>query len=147
MCRLKSVFSKFYGKVGVIFWLLFHLIWKNYVLYWDFDSKSWIVAFFTHKKIPQNNFSNQNFSVENNYLLPQITFKIQNSLETKLKLLNRCFKLKLMGWEQSTVGKKKESSAKNNFTYKSSWNVLPHILSEATFKFFEIFRHSFCRLL
>ena len=63
-------FSKFYGKVGVISWLLFHLIWKNYVLYWDFDSKSWIVDFFTrftHEKTPQNNFSCQNFSVENNY--------------------------------------------------------------------------------
>ena len=64
-------FSKFYGKVGVKSWLLFHLIWKNYVLYWDFDSKSWIVDFFTrftHEKRPQNNFSCQNFSVENNYL-------------------------------------------------------------------------------
>ena len=30
-------FSKFYGKVGVLSWLLFHLIWKNYVLNWDFD--------------------------------------------------------------------------------------------------------------
>ena len=42
------LFSKFYEKVGVISWLLFHLIWKNYVLYWDFDWKSWIVDFFTH---------------------------------------------------------------------------------------------------
>ena len=71
--NLKNIniyFSKFYGKVGVISWLLFHLIWKNYVLYWDFDSKSWIVDFFTrftHEKTPQNNFSRQNFSVENNY--------------------------------------------------------------------------------
>ena len=40
-------FSKFYGKVGVISWLLFHLIWKNYVLYWNFDFKSWIVDFYT----------------------------------------------------------------------------------------------------
>ena len=39
-------FSNSYGKVGVIFWLLFHLIWKNYVLYWDFDLKSWFVDFF-----------------------------------------------------------------------------------------------------
>ena len=64
-------FSKFYGKVGVISWILFHLIWKNYILYWDFDLKSWIVDFFTHftwEKTPQNNFSSQNFSVENNYL-------------------------------------------------------------------------------
>ena len=63
-------FSKFYGKVGVISWFLFHLIWKNYVLYWDFDLKSWIVDFctrFTREKTPQNNFSCQNFSVENNW--------------------------------------------------------------------------------
>ena len=63
-------FSKFYGKLGVISMSLFHLIWKNYVLYWDFDLKSWIVDFFTHftrEKTPQNNFSRQNFSVENNY--------------------------------------------------------------------------------
>ena len=63
-------FSKFYGKIGVISWLLFHLIWKNYVLYWDIDSKSWIVDFFTrftHEKTPQNNFS-RHFSVENNYV-------------------------------------------------------------------------------
>ena len=67
----KAYFSKFYGKVGVIFWFLFHLIWKNYVLYWDFDLKSWIGDFFTRftrVKTPQNNFSSQNFSVENNYL-------------------------------------------------------------------------------
>ena len=52
--------SKFYGKVDVLLWLLFHLIWKNYVLNWDFDSKSWIVDFFTRftlEKTPQNNFS------------------------------------------------------------------------------------------
>ena len=33
-----------YGKVSVIYCLHFHLIWKNYPLYWlnyDFDSKSW----------------------------------------------------------------------------------------------------------
>ena len=64
--------SKFFGKVGVISCFLFHLIWKNYVLYWDFDTKSWIVDFFTRftrEKTPQNNFSSQNFSVENNYFL------------------------------------------------------------------------------
>ena len=49
-------FSKFYGKVGAISWFLFHLIWKNYVLYWDFYLKSWIMDC-------------QNFSVENNYFL------------------------------------------------------------------------------
>ena len=55
---------------GVIYWILFHLIWKNYVLYWDFDLKSWIVDFFTPfiwEKTPQNNFSSENLSVENNY--------------------------------------------------------------------------------
>ena len=43
---------------------------KNYVLYWYFDLKSWIVDFFTRftlEKTPQKNFSCQNFSVENNY--------------------------------------------------------------------------------
>ena len=66
------LFSKFYGKVGVISWFLFHLIRKNYVLYWDFDLKSWIVDFFTpftREKKPQNNFSSQHFSVENNCFL------------------------------------------------------------------------------
>ena len=51
-------------------WLLFHRIWKNCFLYWDFDSKSWIVDFFTHfthEKTPQNNYLHQNFSLENNY--------------------------------------------------------------------------------
>ena len=46
------------------------VIWKNYLLYWDFDLKSWIVDFFTRftwEKTPQYNFSSQNFSVENNY--------------------------------------------------------------------------------
>ena len=41
-------FSKCYGKVGIIFWFLFHLlIWKNYVLTWDFDLKKvelWIFS-------------------------------------------------------------------------------------------------------
>ena len=45
--------------------------WPLYTAwYWDFDLKSWIVDFFTRftrKKTPQNNFSSQNFSVENNY--------------------------------------------------------------------------------
>ena len=42
-----------------IYWLLFHLIWKNYIQYWDFGSKSWIVDFsrFIREKRPQNNFS------------------------------------------------------------------------------------------
>ena len=44
---LQTYFYKFYGRVGVISWLLFHLIWKNYFIYWDFDSKSWIMDFFT----------------------------------------------------------------------------------------------------
>ena len=68
-------FSKFYGKVGVISWFLFHLIWQNYILYWDFDLKSWIVDFFTcftQEKTPQNNFSSQSFSVENNYFCRRI---------------------------------------------------------------------------
>ena len=36
-------------------------------IYWYFDLKSWIVDSFTREKTPQNNFSGQNFSVENNY--------------------------------------------------------------------------------
>ena len=101
------VFSKFYGKVGVISWFLFHLIWKNYVLYWDFDLKSWIVDFFTcfiWEKTPQNNFSSQNFSVENNYFLGSNTVKnwyLKSKLYFILKLkpcfiyymiINKCFK-------------------------------------------------------
>ena len=71
---LDIYFSKFYGKVGVISWSLFHLIWKNYVLYyteiltrkvelWIFSNR------FNCERTPQNNFSSQNFSVENNYFL------------------------------------------------------------------------------
>ena len=69
VCRM--YFSKFYEKVGAIYWLLFHLIWIFFVLNWDFYSKSWIVDFFTrftHEKTPRNNFSCQNFSIETNYL-------------------------------------------------------------------------------
>ena len=53
----------------------FHLIWKNYVLNWDFDLKSWIVDFFTrftHEKTPH--FSRQNVSVENNYFINIMIF-------------------------------------------------------------------------
>ena len=92
-------FSKFYGKVGVISWFLFHLIRKNYILYWDFDLKSWIVDFFTHftgEKTPQNNFSSQNFSVENNYfyivlqkiIIPWIASKLVTfTIITTIKIL------------------------------------------------------------
>ena len=65
--HMDIIFSQIYGKVGVKSWLLFHLIWKDYILHWDFDQKSWIVDYiagFTHEKTPQNNFSFQNFSVE-----------------------------------------------------------------------------------
>ena len=54
-------------------------IFRDMSLYWDFDSKSWIVDFFTRftcDKIPQNNFSCQNFSVENNYLSRCLVFRI-----------------------------------------------------------------------
>ena len=79
VCIHSSVFQIFYDDREIK--LLFHLIWKNYILYWDFDFKSWIVDFFTcftHKKIPQNNFSPQNFSVENNYYYYKITHYIFN---------------------------------------------------------------------
>ena len=60
ICMYTIHFSKFYGKVGVISWLLFHFIWKNYVLNWDWI-ELWIFhSFFTRpKKIPQNDFSRQ----------------------------------------------------------------------------------------
>ena len=54
--KMTMYFSKFYGKVGVISWFLFHLIWKNYVLYWDFDLKSWIVDCFTKEKHHKTTF-------------------------------------------------------------------------------------------
>ena len=51
------IFSKFYGKGGAISWLLFHLIWKNYVLHRDFSSKSWIVdAFHSWKHSTKQHF-------------------------------------------------------------------------------------------
>ena len=49
---------------------LFFLHEKNYVLYWNFDEKSWFAHFFTHftcEKILQIHFSLQNFSVVNNF--------------------------------------------------------------------------------
>ena len=41
---------------------------------------------FTHEKTPQNNFSSQNFSVENNYFLMQMRSGFRNS---KRKLYQR----------------------------------------------------------
>ena len=65
------IFSKFYGIIGVLSWLLFHVIWKNYVLYAEILTRKVELCFFftrfTHEKSPQNNFSCQNFGVENNY--------------------------------------------------------------------------------
>ena len=81
--------------LSVISRFLFHLIWKNYILYWDFDLKSWIVDFFTgftQEKTPQNNFSRQNFSVENNYW--RILWKKLNVADVgsgRLALLNKDF--------------------------------------------------------
>ena len=70
-CVYNIILCEFFSKIiasgsGVTF--PSHL--KKYVLHWDFDSKSWIVAFLTREKRPQNNFSYQNFSdnVENNYV-------------------------------------------------------------------------------
>ena len=43
---------------------------KNYVLYWNFDLKSWFAYFCTHftrEKRPQINFFRQIFSLENSY--------------------------------------------------------------------------------
>ena len=55
------IFSKFYGKVGIIVsWLLFHLIWKNYILFRDLNCR-----FFSLISLTKNNFSCcQNFIAE-----------------------------------------------------------------------------------
>ena len=53
-------------------WLFFHLIWKNYVLYWwDFDTKSWIVDFLTHctRKNTRKQLLSSKFQCRNSYFL------------------------------------------------------------------------------
>ena len=65
-----AFFPKFYGKV-ILVTFPSHLKKITFYLYRDFDSKSWIVDFFTsftREKTLQNNFSHQNFSVVNNYI-------------------------------------------------------------------------------
>ena len=76
--------SKFYGKVGVISWLLFHRFWgKKKIMFfnWDFrDMKSQNVDFFTHDKTPpQNNISCKNISVGNNYIFTSWTYLVVNA--------------------------------------------------------------------
>ena len=66
---------------------------KNYVLYRDFDLKSWSVDFlsrFIYEKSSQNNFSYKKTSVENNLLLLimyHCTFKCLTKLYNKLSYL------------------------------------------------------------
>ena len=57
------IFSKFYGLSGVISWLLFAFYTENF-------------THFTREKTPQNNFSSQKFSVENNYSSPPALKKL-----------------------------------------------------------------------
>ena len=47
----------------------------TFYMYWNLDSKSWIVDFFTRftiEKTLQNNINRQNFSVKNNYCCKMI---------------------------------------------------------------------------
>ena len=54
--RQPTLKNKFYGKVShILSWLLFHLIWKNYVLYWYFNSKSGIAAFWLNSLAQKHN--------------------------------------------------------------------------------------------
>ena len=125
-------FSKFYGKVGVISWFLFHLIWKNYILYWDFDLKSWIVDFFTRftrEKTPQNNFSSQNFSVENNYFILNIKSGTTSySSNWNVVILSYC---RWPGMNYSNV--RMDSSDGLNFFF---WSSLAFLSKEYVYVFF-----------
>ena len=52
-----SFFSQIlWKKVSYLSYFSISLIWKNYILNWDFEEKSWIVDYFPHEKTPQNNF-------------------------------------------------------------------------------------------
>ena len=67
---VKLIFFQILWKIRCNILVSFPSHLKKLVLYWDFDLKSWIVDFFTRftwEKTPQNKFSSQNFSVENNY--------------------------------------------------------------------------------
>ena len=86
--NVEHIFSKFYGKV-VSYLGYFSISFENYVLYWDFNSNSWIVDFFTHftcEKTPQNNFFCH--SVENNYIVLH-NAKIEHEISTTLISLTR----------------------------------------------------------
>ena len=49
-------FQILWKKVSYLSYFSISLIWKNYILNWDFEEKSWIVDYFPHEKTPQNNF-------------------------------------------------------------------------------------------
>ena len=70
----QSYFSKFYGKFGVISWLLFPTSFeKNYILQtltWKLELWSFSTCFtFTHEKRQEKNFYHKNFMAENNHVL------------------------------------------------------------------------------
>ena len=95
----KTLVSKFYGKVlcVLIYWLLFHLIiGKNYVCYWDFNSKLEFTDFFPLSfSLNKKNFSRKKTDVENKYNLP-----IVRSLEVVMKInpLNNGFWIPCWLW-------------------------------------------------
>ena len=71
-CKKNYFFWRKWRKIFKLFYSLNDRFWNQKCspcseLHWDFDSKNWIVDFFTrfitHEKIPQNNFSCPNFSV------------------------------------------------------------------------------------
>ena len=95
-----------------------------------FDSKSWIVDFFTRftcEKTPQNNFTHKNFSVENNYLFFVIIF------DSKIK----CQKCHLYEYLFPTDAARvaiakyiaKAQKIWMHFSLSNSFNILMHIMS------------------
>ena len=114
----KWLFSKFFGKVGIIFWLLFNLIWKKFhsilrfltqkVALWifllvfllmkrhnkifflsNFQCRKWIfVELVNRAKICHKNQSVTNFIKAGKNLL------FKNALMPSIFFLNKVFKLK-----------------------------------------------------
>ena len=72
--------SKFYGKVGVISWLLFHRFWeKNLCSLTEISTwkvKMLIFSLMIRKTPPQNNISCKNISVGNNYIFTSWTYLV-----------------------------------------------------------------------
>ena len=99
---LPTFFSKFYeNEVGVISWFLFHLIWKNYVLYWDFDFEKLNCGFFHSfhsRKKPQNNFSSQHFSLENNCFLAKKNPIFKSLKESIICVMAKVCRMLYVSW-------------------------------------------------